>query len=153
MLSSDVLEKQFGPTELHVLKQTTTYRIIQTIATNTKTVLELSFVTFDTTNAFPAVHQHILAGASVGKAYQHAGIMFRRDVRSVSTSPVPNILKRFFELSQQVTIVEVSIHVGPEKSHYCDIIEIYAQSVEWPQPITTTNSSVTNRLAKIATLL
>lgn len=153
MLSSDVLEKQFGPTELHILKQTNTYRIIQTIAVKTRMVLELSFVTFDRINVFPAVHQHILAGASIGKAYQQAGIMFHRDVRSISTSPVPHILKRFFELSQQVTIVDVSIHVGPEKSHYCDIIEIYAQSVEWPQPITTTDPGLTNRLDKIVTLL
>ncbi|CAN5410902.1 hypothetical protein BH10PAT4_BH10PAT4_0750 [soil metagenome] len=153
MLSSDVLEKQFGPTELRILQQTNKYRIIQTIAVNTKMVLELSFVTFDRINVFPAVHQLILDGGSIGKVYKEAGIFFYRDVRSISTSPVSNILKRFFELSQVLTIVEVSIFVGPEKSHYCDIIEIYAQSVEWPQPVTTTDSDASNRLKEILTLL
>jgi hypothetical protein len=153
MLSSDILEQQFGQTELNIIKQTPEYRIIQTVAKKDSAVLELSFVTFDRTDAFPIVHAQVLKGSSMGKAYHASGIEFERDIKSVSKLPVPISLQNYFQQKGLSTIVEVSILVGQDHVHYCDIIEIYHPSVKWPQEVTTHNSNIQSRLELVSKLL
>jgi hypothetical protein len=153
MLSSDILEQQFGPTDLHVLRQTDTYRIIQTIDRSDKSVLELSFVTFDTTTAYPAVHKAVRNGTSMGKAFRDANVKFVREIQSVRWSNMPKKLQSYFTSSESVTIVEVSIFVGPEHAHYCDIIEVYHPRVSWPQSPTTDDTTLPRTLLTFLELL
>lgn len=153
MLSSDILEQQFGPTDLHVLQQTDSYRIIQTINRSDKSVLELSFVTFDKTTTYPAIHQAVRSGTSMGKAFRDANVEFVREIRSVRWSNMSEKLQSYFSSSKPVTIVEVSIFVGTEHIHYCDIIEVYHPSVSWPQPPTTDDTTLPRTLVAFLELL
>jgi len=135
MLSSEILENQFGPTHLVVLKQNSTHRIIETVASDSEQVLELSIVTFDKENVdiFPDVHVEIMAGASMGKAFKKAGIRFIRKINSTSHTRLPVILSSEFNQKGLATIVDVDIFVGEQKAHYCHILEIYSPAVTWPE--------------------
>jgi hypothetical protein len=134
MLSSDILEEQFGPTRLVILKQDSQHRIIKTVSIASGEVLELSLVTFDSNSAaiFPDIHQKVLLGYSMGKAYREAHISFIRDVQSITHNPLPPKLKSHFDQSGSATIVDVDIYVGKEKTHYCHILELYSSIVSWP---------------------
>jgi hypothetical protein len=133
MLSSEILEKQFGPTKLVIAKQNDAYRIIKTIAIRTGDVLELSFVTFDQKNisAFSHIHQQILDGESMGKAFKQAEVTFTRIENSVSRNVAPPAVASVFNADGQATIVDVAIYVGDEQTHNADIIEIYSPKVTW----------------------
>lgn len=153
MLSSDILENQFGKTSLHILKQTDDYRIIQTISKDDGSILELSFVTFVNATVYSDIHQRILDGTSMGRAYRDANIPFERSVRSIRHAMIPQEIAQYIPSSHPSTIVEVSIFVGAEKNHYCDIVEIYSPEVHWPQPTTTSDSSLPDSLIKLSKLL
>jgi hypothetical protein len=153
MLSSDILEQQFGPTDLHIVQQTDSYRIIQTIDRSDKSVLELSFVTFDTATTYPAIHQAVQSGASMGKAFRDGNVPFVREIQSVRWSNMPKKLQSYFSSSEPVTIVEVSIFVGPEHAHYCDIVEVYHPHVSWPQSPTIDDTTLPQTLLTFLELL
>jgi hypothetical protein len=133
MLSSEILEKQFGPTRLVILKQNSRQRVVETVVVDTEQVLELSVVTFDTQNVhtFPEIHKEIMAGTSMGKAYKKAGVSFNRVVKSIVHSPLPAVLESEFDQKGLGTIIEVDILVGKQKAHYCHILEIYSSAVKW----------------------
>jgi len=135
MLSSEILENQFGPTRLVVLKQNSTHRIIETVASDNKQVLELSIVTFDKENVdiFPDVHAEIIAGASIGKAFKKASVRFIRKINSTTHIPLPAILSSEFNQKGLATIVDVDIFVGEQKAHYCHILEVYSPAVSWQE--------------------
>ncbi len=135
MLSSDVLESQFGPTKLVVISQDQKYRVIETVEKKNNTVLEVSFVTFnlDAIGTYLDIHQKIIDGSSMGKAFREAGIKFIRDVRSIShNSAAPHIQNRFGR-DGLATIIEVDILIGPDKLQYCHINENYNPMVVWPE--------------------
>jgi F0F1-type ATP synthase delta subunit len=135
MLSSEILEEQFGPTRLVILKQNSKQRIIETLAKDTKQVLELSVVTFDQENihTFQEIHKKVIAGTSIGKAYKQAGVSFTRKVNSTVRTILPAVLEAEFNQKGLTTIVEVDIYVGKQKIHYCHILEIYSPDVAWPK--------------------
>lgn len=135
MLSSEILEEQFGPTRLLVLKQNSQQRIIETLTLDTDQVLELSLVTFDpqNVNAFPKIHKKIMSGISMGKAYKQAGISFKRVANSVVHTTLPTELQSEFDQKGLGTIVDVDIFVGEQNVHYCHILEIYSPAVSWPK--------------------
>lgn len=135
MLSSEILEEQFGPTRLVVLKQNKKLRIIETVTKDSEQILELSMVTFDKQNihTFPEVHKEILAGQSMGMAYKNAGIRFIREITSTIHAQLPLELESEFNQKGLATIVEVDIFVGEQKAHYCHILEIYSPAVTWPE--------------------
>lgn len=135
MLSSDILESQFGPTHVAVLKQARGYRIIQTIATNSGHVLEMSFVNFVSggANGYSDVQNIIRAGESMGKAFRNAGIKFTRLTKTQSKIILPQHLQKYFSSTGKSTVLEVSIFVGPSNQHYCEILEIYSPAVIWPR--------------------
>lgn len=153
MLSSDILESQFGGVDLHILKQTDEQRVIQTIARDDDSILELSFVTFINRDAFPDIHERIVNGTSMGTAYRDVNIAFERSVRSIRRAVIPQKLQRYIPSPQPSTIIELSTFVGPKKIHYCDIIEIYSSKVHWPQPLTTSDTSVPDSLDAVSKLL
>jgi hypothetical protein len=148
MLSSDILEEQFGPTRLVILKQDSQHRIIKTVSIASGEVLELSLVTFDSNSAaiFPEIHQKVLLGYSMGKAYREAHIPFIRDVRSITHNPLPPRLASYFDQSGSATIVDVDIYVGKAKTHYCHILEIYNATVTWPANNTKSSSTIVSKL-------
>ncbi len=134
MLSSDILEQQFGPTQLVVVMHSSLYRIIQTIAVNNDEVLELSLVTFDPEGIrlFPHIHKTIENGESMGKAYRNANVAFTRTVRSVNSGSLPKSLQAHFTSTGLATIVEVDVFIGEDKTYYCHVLELYSPAVDWP---------------------
>jgi nicotinate-nucleotide adenylyltransferase len=153
--SSDILKQQFGSTKLIILDQNLEYRIIKTVVSADDAVLELSLVTFDQLNvtAFPDVHQTILAGESIGTAYQNAGILFKRNVTAVQRVTLPSSVASYFKSHGQATIVEVDICVGPQQTRYCSILEIYSPAVDWPEPETAASPTISARIKAFAKLL
>lgn len=153
--SSDILKQQFGSTRLIVLDQNSEYRIIKTIASDDNSVLELSLVTFDqpNVNTFPDVHQTILAGESIGTAYQNAGILFKRNVTVIQHVTLPSSIASYFKSHEKATVVEVDIRVGPQQIHYCSILEIYSPAVRWPEPETTDSPTVPAQIKAFTKLL
>jgi hypothetical protein len=148
MLSSDILEEQFGPTRLVILKQDSQHRIIKTVSIASGEVLELSLVTFNVGSAtvFPDIHQKVLLGYSMGKAYREAHIPFIRDVRSITHNPLPPRLASYFDQPGSATTVDVDIYVGKVKTHYCHILEIYNAAVKWPANTTKSSSTIVSKL-------
>ena len=128
--SSDILEQQFGPTELTILYQTDDYRIICTRVKKTDRLLELSFVSFKQpgAEAYPEVHQSIMAGQSMGKAFQQAGIEFERRTRTISRNFFPDLSQS----NGNSSLLLVSVLVGPDKLPYAEILETYTSEVSWP---------------------
>jgi hypothetical protein len=135
-LSSDILEQQFGPTEIGILLQDDTTRIICTKTIAASQVLELSKVTFvhDGVSKFPAIHQEILRGQSMGKAFRAHDVAFVRKVQSVQRTPLPEAFSRRFQSNGPATVVEVSILVGEGETLYATILETYSPKVVWPAP-------------------
>lgn len=134
-LSSDILEKQFGPTTINILHQDDEIRIIQTVAIETGQVLELSLVRFtpEGVAAFPEIHQAILSGQSMGKAFRAARVEFRRDSQFACSSAVPMPMQKYFASQEPATIVSVHILAGPDKVHYATITETYTPAASWPR--------------------
>ena len=155
MLSSDILEQQFGPTELVIVSQNKKHRTIQTIATQSRAVLELSIVTFDTMNItlFPEIHEQILQGSSMGKAFRDAAIEFVRDVHFVTRNVIPAKIQTMFSSQDAATIIDVDILVGPNKSHYCHITEIYNPIVAWAMSDDPQSPNVEQALRQISKML
>jgi hypothetical protein len=135
VLSSNVLEQQFGPTEVEILLQNDRNRIICTRAVYGGQVLEISYVNFVRSGVagFPAVHQTIVAGESMGKAFRKAGIRFHRIVQAAHKYAVPESFKQWFDNAGAATVVDVTILVGPDRTTYAKILEIYSPLVKWPQ--------------------
>ncbi len=133
-LSSDILEQQFGPTEIEILHQDKTTRIICTKTTEDQKILELSRVVFvaEGVALHPAVHQDILNGTSMGKAFRSDGTEFNREVRSAQKLSLPSKFTKYFKSEASATVVNVRILVGPNRVPYADIIEVYSPDVAWP---------------------
>lgn len=156
-LSSDILEGQFGPTELDVLRQDGQVRIIRTRTTGGQ-LLELSLVSFKTSpiDGLREAHEDVLAGRSMGKAFRDRGLPFKRQVRAVyeaDVSVLPPIFQRTFETSGAATVVNVSILAGPEQMAYADILEVYNPAVSWPQSAGQIDADTSKRLEDFAQLL
>lgn len=154
MLSSDILEQQFGPTKVVILKQNTDIRIINTVVINTGQVLELSIVKFDKSGAkiYKLVHEQIVAGESIGKAFKSAGIEFIRQTKYQTSCVMPVELQKQFLAEGEATCIEVSIIVGPQKTQYCDIFEVYSPAVKWPkttEQVINVNSNIKYLLSNL----
>lgn len=136
LLSSDILEKQFGPTELEILSQDKFRRVIITKTAGSGQVLELSRVTFHPEGiaAFPEIHQEVTAGRSMGKAFSSGNIRFTRDVHAVYHESQDPELAELFGVPGESTVVEVTVLAGPDQVPYADILETYSPSVKWPEP-------------------
>ena len=94
MLSSDILEKQFGPTKIEVLYQDTQTRAIRTLTVSGGQVLELSHVKFldPGITKFPDIHQEVVEGKSMGKAFRDHRVRFERVTRIPAGITCPRIL-------------------------------------------------------------
>src|SRR6185312_16548110 len=117
-LSSSILERQFGPTEIEVLYQEGLSRVIRTKVSATGQVLELSQGSCQPAgiSTFPEPHKEVKNGASIGKAFTAADIGFRRLTHGVHTckpTQLPDEMKRQFDAEGYAIVVEVSILVGP----------------------------------------
>lgn len=134
-LSSDILERQFGPTEIKVLLQDGAVRVICTESAGGQ-VLELSRVFFKQPVAeeLADVHSEILAGTSMGKAFRQRGIVFKRRTRGVylcGPGRLPAAFGARFGGRGPATVVDVSIVAGPRLTTYADILEVYSPAVSW----------------------
>lgn len=133
-LSSDILEQQFGPSEIVVLYQRNLERIICTKVVSSGQVLELSHVQFIQTgvDTYPDVHQAIIAGQSMGKAFRERGIECTREVKYTYRQKLPTSFNKWFGTSDPATVMDVSIFVGPDHTAYARILETYSSAVSWP---------------------
>src|SRR5665213_2595733 len=130
LLSSDILEQQFGPTEISVLHQDGSARLICTRASADGQVLEVSRVRFmPGTDQFPKTHQAVLDGQSMGKAFRADGIKFERKVKTAYRQFLPASFNQWFDNNEIATVVAVSILVGPNETRYAEILEIYSPAV------------------------
>ncbi len=156
VLSSDILEQQFGPTQILILYQDHAVRIICTQATATKQILELSLVTFTAARkqAYAFVHATIQAGYSMGKAFREAGIPFVRDVQSMQQQELPSNFERLYKDKAAATIIVTDILVGQEQTSYAHILETYSPAVRWPDTSTSQSSpAISTQLASFNRLL
>lgn len=135
MLSSDILERQFGPTRVEILHQNAAGRLIQTVACDSGQVLELSWVVFRPAGVreFAAIHQTVVAGQSMGKAFREAGVRFSRRTRMVTRRALPAGFSRRFACSGPGTVIEVDIEAGDRLVRYARILEVYSPAVRWPE--------------------
>src|SRR4051794_23590073 len=128
VLSSDVLEAQFnGQTRVEVLHQDEKERIICTKLVETGQVLEVSHVKFisDGIDQFPSVHQTIMEGQSMGKAFRTAGVPFAREMYAGYKYDLPDNFGRLFENDKPAAVIGVRILVGTPRVPYADILETY----------------------------
>lgn len=135
ILSSDILEVQFGPTAVAVLHQDAGLRIIATYVKASGRILEVSRVNFvpGGVKKFPDAHQAVLAGVSMGKAFREADIGFIRKTKAVYKQALPGGFRRWFGDDRPATVVAVSILAGPDKTPYAEILETYSPAVRWPE--------------------
>lgn len=138
LLSSDILERQFGPTGLEILWQDIdgTARIIATRVLATWQVLELSQVAFKEPGLteFAAIHHEVLAGESMGKAFRQHNVDFTRQVNAAyryDQHDLPASFTEQFGSSKPATVIDVSIMAGSHNLHYADILEVYSPEVLW----------------------
>jgi hypothetical protein len=131
-LSSDILERQFGPTSVKVLQQNDSVRVIETVTRDGR-VLELSLVRFmpEGVQAFPKVHTAVRAGQSMGKAFRERGIAFEREETFASKQTAPSFMQKLFQ-NPEAIMVGVTILVGPQKLPYAQITETYTGEANWP---------------------
>lgn len=135
VLSSDILETQFGPTAIDVLYQDDTTRIIQTRRASDGHILELSYVLFDPqgVKTFPEVHQKIRDGESMGKAFVDAHVEFVRETTAVFRSHVPSVFQKKFNSTAMPWVTNTTILVGSDSVRYATVLEMFHPDVQWPE--------------------
>lgn len=133
-LSSDVLERQYGPTELEVMFQDEMTRIIAARAVGDGRVLEISRVVFapDAAANFPEPYQAMLAGESMGKAFRSRGFKFNREIKSAFTCDLPPAFDRWFGGTHDATVIDLAVRVGPNDTPLATVLETYRPEVKWP---------------------
>jgi hypothetical protein len=134
LLSSTVLERQFGPTELEILKQDEGGRIVCTKVVETGQILELSQVVFQPEGiaAFPEIHREVLAGTSMGKAFAEDGMPFHRDIHAsyrYDHRILPAVFAKRFDSGEPPTVTDLSVTVGPDATPYASILEVFSPRV------------------------
>lgn len=134
VLASDILEQQFGPTMLDILYQEGKTRIICTKVKASGQVLELSRVEFmqPGIDAFPDIHQAIIAGQSMGKAFRTHKVAFIRNVDYAYKHTLPDNFSQRFSNSDPANVVGIVIKIGPQQLPYATILETYSPAVSWP---------------------
>ncbi len=134
MLSSDILENQFGPTRVNVLYQDNTDRIIQTVTFASEKVLELSWVKFDPEGkeVFAEIHSAVAEGESMGKAFREAGQPFNRETRALGRLILPDSYRQRFDSRNPATVTETDIFVGEDQIFYCHVLETFSPDINWP---------------------
>lgn len=134
ILSSDFLEEEFGPTELEVLywNEDTLTRVSCTKVIETGQVVEVSLVVFDPrgTATYPEVHQTVLDGASMGKAFRAAGIRRHRETKSAYAYHLPEVFGHWFGSEEVGIVANTMFSVGPEHTPYAELLETFTSSVE-----------------------
>jgi hypothetical protein len=137
LLSSDILEAQFGPTDIIVLYQDADLRVISTRVIATNQLLELSQVSFiaDGVSAFPEIHERIRLGESMGKAFRESAVPFIRSAQHVQLQQLPDIFIRLYKDSRLSTVVTTTILLGPRQIPYAHLLETYNPFVVWPDTI------------------
>jgi hypothetical protein len=160
MLSSDILEQQFGPTRVKVLYHDEAYseRIIQTIAKTSGKILELSWVTFDPKGSehFAAVHETVKRKTSIGKAFRQVDLELIRRLGSTNRIALPSSFTQYFNVDGEATVVEVEgvIEACGSEVRYCDILETYSPEVVWPETaLSSTSPYLASRIGRFASLL
>ncbi len=132
-LASDVLEQQFGPCEIEVLYQNEVERLAA-IKALTGEVLELAMTNFDKqgTLAFRDIHEKIAAGAAMGKTFHEMNVIFTRELRAIGRHALSASFAPYIDTSHPSTVIVADIYVGPAKTRYARVAEVFSHKVQWP---------------------
>lgn len=136
LLTTDIMEAQFGPVEASVLFQDERRREVVVRVRRTKQVLEFARVTFAPAGAaaYPAIDRRIRGGALMGKAFRDAGVEFRRRQEPPARRELSGRLRELFAAGDGPGLcVSASILVGPEELPYAENRETYSPAIEWPE--------------------
>jgi DNA-binding FadR family transcriptional regulator len=134
-LTTDVLERQFGPLKLTVLAQSALNRVTQISALRTNQSLEFALVAFtqQTADQFKAVHQAITEGSMIGKTFRNHGIAFNR--QPIAHFALQNeLLATLFEGRSSAVVKVADLLVGENREVYARNIEFYSPLISWNEP-------------------
>lgn len=133
-LSSDLLERQFGETEIEILFQDGITRVIATRAIADRQVLEVSWVVFaaDAAASFPGEYQDMRNGESMGKAFRAHGIEPERSVKDTCRYDLPPAFEPWFGSTEDATVIDLSVLVPPNRKLFAEVLEIFNPKVKWP---------------------
>lgn len=129
-LVSDLLEEQFGSCNIEILSQDERKRLVA--VSSAGRVIEIAYTKFvqNGVKAFPEVHQTIIDGESMGRAFKIKNVDFYREVRLSKIYPVSGLIAGYFgNENQSLRLIVVDIYVGAMKAHYAQITEIFAPDV------------------------
>jgi hypothetical protein len=132
-LSSDILERQFGPTSIDIIYQDNKSRVICTKVIDSGQILELSYVEFikSGVDKFPDIHREVLSGRSMGKAFKAHDTDFIRSTQSSYRYALPGSFNKHFGGSRPAWVIDVLILVGSNRIPYARILETYRPEVAW----------------------
>jgi hypothetical protein len=142
-LATDLLEQQFGRCGIDVIYQNGLERLAVIKAIGGE-ALELAWTDFDPEGVrqFGDAHKIILAGGSIGKTFKALGVDFVRDVKLVDRRMLPRWFAPYFDVSKLGTMVLLDAYVGPSRTLYARILEVYSHRVEWPASGSGKNESI-----------
>jgi hypothetical protein len=135
VLTTDVMEAQFGPVEAEVVSQDEHNREVIVRVSETGQVLEYARVRFKSpgVEAYPEVDRSIRAGALMGKEFRNAGIAFRRRQGPPVRRKLSARLQTLFGTDEPYGLgIMASILVGPDELSYAENYETYSPAIEWP---------------------
>lgn len=152
VISSDILESQFGPTYVSVIYQDDNYRVISTRVKESDKMLELSLVEFidSGASAFPELHQEVLSGGSMGKVFRSADVDFVRKTDALYLAILPEVFHDKFRDKGPINVVDVTILVGPDKTPYAHILETYSPEVVWAVKTTSPTPGQMTKIKRLA---
>jgi len=152
VLSSDALERQYGPLIFEVLRQDEAGRIISNTAEGTGKVVELSRIVFrpEGVERFPEVHARILAGISMGTAFRDARLYPGRRIHASSRYDqrgLPEVFARRFDNHEAPIVTDLTLVAGPDGTPYADILEVFRPETRpWEQDGSDMGQEVAGRL-------
>jgi hypothetical protein len=129
-LSSDLLEAQFGPIDIDVVRDNGKERIIRTVAEKSGQVLEISHVLF-CAGVSEKLHamRRTIAGQSMGKAFQAAQVPFQRHNYAGYKYDLPENFIDQYGSDEAATVLAVKVFAGDEYELFADILETYHPDV------------------------
>lgn len=126
-LSSDLLEREHGDTEINILFHDDLARVIATRTVRDKKILEVSWSVFLTGAAelFPEAYEAMKKGESMGEAFTSRDIKFRRSKPVSYLYDLPPAFQRWFGETRNATVIDLTALVGPDEKPFARILETY----------------------------
>ncbi|HEY8108806.1 MAG TPA: hypothetical protein VIF43_02250 [Patescibacteria group bacterium] len=135
LLTTDIMEAQFGPVHAEVLSQTRRRREVAVKVRRTGQVLEYAVVSFDPAGAaaYPAIDRKIRRGSLMGQTFRDAGVPFLREENPPTKVRLSERLRELFGASEEHGLrIDATILVGLGRLCYARNHETYSPAIKWP---------------------